>query len=71
MVTTQPNDNYDTITLSTRNAYLEFKVAACKEARMALFQEMIPTNASFFYEVGIGYTDNTQIFLSDSETGNM
>ena len=71
MVTTQPNDNYDMITLSTRNEYLEFKVAACKEARMALFQELNPTNTSLFYEVGIGYTDNTQIFLFDSETGKM
>ena len=69
MVATDPSDTYDMVSISTRNEYLEFKVAACKKAKVALFQELNPLDTSLFYEVGIGFSDNTQIFLSDSERG--
>ena len=69
MVTTQPKNVYDDMFLSTRNEYLEFKVAACRDTRIGLFEEISPSSTSVFYEVGLGSSDNTQILLFDSKTG--
>ena len=69
MVTMQPKSVYDDMFLSIRNEYLEFKVAACKDTRIALFQEISPSSTSVFYEVALGSSGNTQILLYDSKNG--
>ena len=68
MITTEPESPYDNIFMSTKNEYIEFKVAACKDTRVALFQDISPST-SVFYEVVLGSADNTQINLYDSKTG--
>ena len=69
MVKTEPTSFYEQLSITTRNEYLEFKVAACRDSRLALFQELSPTNTNYYYEVGIGFTDNTQMYLFDSKQG--
>ena len=68
MVESNPTETSSQVHTTTRYEHFGFKVAACANVKIVLISELGNENSTY-YEIGIGYSDNTKIKIYDSKTG--
>ena len=70
MIESNPTETSAQVYITTRNEYFEFKVAACSNVKVVLISEIGGENSTY-YEIGVGYNDNTNITIFDSKIGRI
>ena len=70
MMESNPTETSAQVYVTTGNEYFEFKVAACSNVKVVLISEIGGQNSTY-YEIGIGYNDNTNITIFDSKIGRV
>ena len=70
MMESNPTETSAQIYATTRNEHFEFKVAACSNVKIVLISEIGGVNSTY-YQIGIGYNDNTNITIIDSKIGRI
>ncbi len=68
MMKVDPSERSAKVEATTRNEHIDFKVAACMNAKVALVTER-DRDDSRYYEIGIGDSNNTKITIFDSDSG--